>query len=145
AELDVLRQDEHADRRMAFPDLDGRAQTLIAVRRRQPEVDDDGSQRIAPDFEQKVVRVSALGDDVDPCLAEEPGEALAKKDAVLCDRYAHGISALTRVPPPIGVQIRRRPPSASTRSASRRRPLPPSLSAPPIPLSTTSTTTWPFL
>src|SRR2546430_13083971 len=64
-----------------------------------------------------------------------------QEDAVLGDRYAHGISACTRVPPPRGVQTRSRPPSASTRSASPRRPEPLSVSAPPTPLSTISTTT----
>ena len=40
-------------------------------------------------------------------VAEQPREPLAQQDAVLGDRYPHGISALTRVPPPRGVQTRK--------------------------------------
>ena len=39
-ELDVLRQHEHAHRRVLRADLERRAQPLVAVRRRQPDVDD---------------------------------------------------------------------------------------------------------
>ena len=79
-----------------------------------------------------------------PASLEQAREALAQQDAVLGDHDAHGISALTprtatrRAPDP------KSPSSASTRSARPRRPEPRSVSAPPIPSSTTSTTTWPF-
>src|SRR5262245_1734387 len=129
---------------MALPDLDRCTQTLVAVCRRQADVDNHGVQRIAAHLVQKVVRISALGNDLEPRLVEKAGKAFAQENAVFGDRYAHGISALTRVLPPTGVHTRRRPPSASTRSASPRKPVPPSVSAPPIPLSTTSTTTWPW-
>ena len=78
-----------------------------------------------------------------PGVPEQPGQALAQQDAVLGDGYPHGISALTRVPPPTGLQTRSRPSSASTRSASPRRPEPASVSAPPPPSSVISTTSRP--
>ena len=46
------------------------------------------------------------------CFSDS-GETCAEKATAFRDRYAHGISALTRVPFPGGVQTRRRPPSAS--------------------------------
>src|SRR5436190_20876826 len=110
------------------------------MRRGQADVDDRDVGGVAAHLEQEIVGVRGLPDDVETGFTEEPGETLAQKDAVLGDRYAHGISAFTRVPPPWGVQTRRRPPRASTRSASPRRPDPCSLSAPPMPSSTTSTT-----
>ena len=58
------------------------------------------------------------------------------------DRRA-GTSARTTVPPPGGLSTARRPPSAATRSASPARPVPDAGSAPPIPSSCTSMTTWP--
>ena len=83
--------------------------------------------------------VSQRADHFESVVGEETLEALAQEHAVFGDHDPHGISALTRVPPPSGVQIRSRPPSASTRSASPRRPEPRSVSAPPMPSSTTST------
>src|SRR5436190_22534235 len=67
-----------------------------------------------------------------------------QQHAVLGEHYRHGISPRTRVPPPLGLQTRRRPPSDSTRSASPRKPEPLSVFAPPTPSSRTSTTSSPF-
>ena len=104
----------------------------------------DDVDLVAGDLAQQPVGVLALGDDLEVVVLEQADEALAQQDAVLGDRYPHGISALTRVPPPLGVQTRSRPPSASTRSASPRRPVPFSVSAPPTPSSVISTTSSPF-
>src|SRR5512133_3959862 len=130
---------------MLLAALERRPEPLVVMRRRQPDVYDCDVGREAPHLEQKVVGVLALSDDLEPALAEQACESLAQKHAVLGDRYTHGISALTRVPPPSGVHTCSRPPSASTRSASPRRPEPRSVSAPPTPSSTTSTTTCPFV
>src|SRR5918999_449541 len=144
SKLDVLRQHEHRHRGVARTDLERRPQAFVVVGRGQSNVHDRDIQVVAARFAEELVGVLALSDYFEAGVAQEAGKPLAQQHAVLGDGYPHGISALTRVPPPRGVQTRRRPPSASTRSASPRRPLPPSLSAPPTPSSTTSTTSAPF-
>src|SRR5262249_41542777 len=139
-ELDVLRQDEHADRRVVRSDLLGGADALVVVRRRQTDVDDRDLRRVTAHLEQQLVRRIARADDVEVVVGEEPREPFAQEHAVLGDHYAHGISARTRVPPPRALHTRGCPSSASTRSASPRRPEPPSVWAPPRPSSTISTT-----
>src|SRR2546430_1674482 len=111
--------------------------------RRQANVDDRDVDGIAFHARQQIVGVAALSNYVHSGLAEETRNAFSEQHAVFGERYAHGISALNRVPPPRGVQMRNLPPSASTRSARPRRPEPRSVSAPPIPSSTTSTTICP--
>ena len=138
AQLDVLREDEHTDRRVSRANLDRRAEPLVGVSRGQADVDDRDVGRVAAQLAQEIVGVPHCAKRRTR-LVEEPRDTLAQKNAVLGDRYAHGISALTRVPPPCGVQTRSRPPSASTRSASPRRPVARSLSAPPTPSSAIST------
>ena len=44
--------------------------------------------------------VPHCADDLEAGLAEQPREPLAQQDAVLGDRYAHGISARTAFRPP---------------------------------------------
>src|SRR5204863_334371 len=87
----------------------------------QADVDDDDVEGIAVDLEQQLRGAPALGDDLEPAVVQETCEPLPKEDAVLGDRYAHGISALTRVPPPSGVQTRRRPLRSSSRLRSSDR------------------------
>ena len=93
----------------------------------QPDVHDRGVQLVG--VRLPLVGVPALSDHLETRVRRETGETLAQQHAVLGDGYAHGISAFTRVPP-AARGPRSRPPSASTRSASPRRPVPRSLSAP---------------
>ena len=88
-----------------------------------------------PDLQQQLVGVVALRDHVEAGVVEQPGEALAQQHAVLGDRYAHGISARTRVPPP----RRCSRPAAGRRAPrpgrpARAGPSPRSVSAPPTPV-----------
>src|SRR5215208_551487 len=103
---------------------------------------------------QQLIRCPAASRDLDAGVGQQLRNALPQQHTVLGDSYPHGISARTRVPSPAALQIRNRPFRASTRSASPRKPVPRSESAPPMPLSTissikvssvtpSSTETWP--
>src|SRR4029453_11763226 len=123
---------------MPLSDFEGGLETFVVVGGRQPDVDDRDIGREAAHVEQELLGVLTPGHDFEVGFLEKASEAFAEEDTVLGDRYAHGISAWTRVPPPAGLQTRSRPPRASTRSARPRRPEPSSVSAPPIPSSVTS-------
>ncbi len=88
---------------MLGADLERRAEALVVVRRRQPDVDDRDVRRVAAHLEQEVVGVLAAAPPRRiPLSTQQTLESLAQQDAVLGDRYAHGISARTRVPAPSG-------------------------------------------
>ena len=76
----------------------------------------------AVDELEQLVRVRGHPDDLEAGLLEQPREPLAEDHRVVGDGYAHGISAVSRVPRPGGLDTVNWPPSASTRSASPRRP-----------------------
>src|SRR3954464_2439203 len=144
AGLDVLREHEHADRRVARADLQSGAQPLVGVRGRHPDVDDRYVRRRRVDLAQQLLAGRAAGGYGEAGVPEQARDALAEQHAVLGERYPHGISACRRVPSPAGLVTRRCPPSASTRSLRPRSPEPPAAFAPPTPSSTTSITTTPF-
>src|SRR3954470_20100138 len=127
---------------MARPDLERGLQSFVAVRWRQPYVDNGHIRWVVPHTQQQLVRVLA-GLYVKIGSTQQTHNSLPQQHAVLGDHGAHGTSALRRVPPPLGLQIRSWPSSASIRSARPRSPLPRSVSAPPTPSSVTSMTTWP--
>src|SRR6478735_1005412 len=111
------------------------------MRGRKPDIHDRNVGRVAPHLKHQVIGGVATSHDVELRGPKQARDPLAEQNAVLGNHGAHGISARIRVPPPIGLQIRRRPSSASTRSATPRNPPPRSVSAPPIPSSVTSMST----
>src|SRR5215218_7551176 len=128
---------------MESTDLERCAQALVIVRRREPDVDDRHVRRVAAHLQEQILGGLAASDHLESVLAQQALEPFSQQDAVLGDHDAHGISARSRVPPPLGLQIRSRPPRTSTRSARPRSPDPRSVSAPPTPSSTISITTRP--
>src|SRR5205814_6495744 len=70
--LDVLRQYEDTRRGEAGADLERRAQALVAVRRRQADVDDDDIHRFASELGEQLLGIAALSNDVHSGLGEKP-------------------------------------------------------------------------
>ena len=72
AELEVLREHEHAHRGIANPNLLRGTQPLVGVRRGQPNVDDHDLRRIAAHLEEEILGGGALADDLESGLGQEP-------------------------------------------------------------------------
>ena len=122
--LDVLGQHQHADVRVGVADPAGRADALVAERRRHPDVDDGEVGLVLADGGAEAVGVVDGGDHVVAGILEQPAETLSEQDLVLGDHYPHGSSAVTRVPRPGGLSTLRLPPSAATRSVMPASPEP---------------------
>ena len=138
--LDVLRQHEDPDRRPPVADRDRRPQTVVGVRRGHPDVDDAQVGLVPLDGAEQLVGVADRGDDLLTGIGEDPGQSGPQQHGVLGNHDPHGSSTDTVVGPPFGLITYIVPPSPATRSRRPWRPEPPAGSAPPWPLSRTSTT-----
>ena len=79
------------------------------MRRRHPDVNDDGVGTGQTDVPQEPIRVLGLGDHVDSGCLEQVENALAGEHVVVGDDYAHGISASRVVGQHIDNAARARP------------------------------------
>ena len=113
--LDVLREDEHAGRRMLLADLPRRAEALVGVRRRHPDVDDRDVGRVRAHLQQQLVGGPGLADDLEAGLLEQLRDALAEQDGVVGEDDAHGGDAT-----PVSVEAGNGISATTTRSAARR-------------------------
>src|SRR5215211_4185483 len=137
--LHVLGQDQDGGGGGALADLQGGPQALVGVGGGHAHVDHGQVGPVGVDGRDQAGAVADLGDDLDPAVGQQPGQALAQQHGVLGDHDPHGSSALITVGPPGGLVMVSSPSTAATRSARPRRPLPRAGSAPPAPSSMTST------
>src|SRR4029453_17569690 len=127
-------------------DVRGR-QALRRVGRRHPHVDNDHIRRLAFDCREKAIDVAGSADALP---AEARGEGFAEERRIVRQDDPRGTTPLlvhncgkvarTRVPSPRRDSTSSRPPAASTRSASPRRPVPHRGPARPRPPPVTLTT-----
>ena len=92
--LDVLREQEHADRGMPLADLAGGPKALVRVRRRHADVDDRDVGLVHRDVAEQVLRVARLRDDLEPRFLEQPRHAFPEEDRVVGDDDAASVAEL---------------------------------------------------
>jgi hypothetical protein len=102
--LDVLREDEYAAVRPALPDLLGGTQSLVGLRRRHPDVDQGDVRLVQADVPEEILRRAALRHDLEPRVLQQARNALAQKDGVVGENYAH-----TAEPSPSRRELRKLP------------------------------------
>ena len=138
--LDVLGEDQHGQVRVAAARLERGADPLVGERRRQAHVDDGQVRLVAGDDPQQPVAVLGLGDDLDVVLL--PAARRCPRAAAPSPRRSRlarqhrpdgRADALRRVD--VERAVERLDPLAQAARARRR-----AGSAPPGPLSATSTT-----
>ena len=95
--LDVLRQDEDADRRAVLgADRLRRPEAFVGVGRRHPDVDDRDVGTVLADGGQERLGIAGLGDDVETGLDQQPGDPLPQEERVVGQDEAKGHAPFTR-------------------------------------------------
>ena len=67
-----------------------RAQALVGVRRRHPDVDDRDVGLVGADLAHQVLGVAGLAHDLEARFLEQAAQALAQEDGVVGDHDAKG-------------------------------------------------------
>src|SRR3954453_4074880 len=135
--LHVLAQHQHPHLRIPLTDPLRRTQPLIRMRRRHPDIHDRHIRLGKPPPPHQILRIINLPNHLKPRIHQQPRHTLPQQHRIIRQHYSHGITDDTQVPEPL-LRTASIPSRASTRSASPRRPVPPSGSAPPTPSSETS-------
>ena len=106
---------------MLLADRLGRAQALVGVGRRHPDVDDRDVRVLLADRGEELRGVAGLGDDLETGLGEQAGDALPQEDRVVSERdpERHGTGISARIAGPDSSSFGMNP---RTRLASRRGP-----------------------
>ena len=86
--LDVLAEDEHGRAGHATARLDRRAQALVPLARRHPDVDDGHVRAVGHDGFDERRAVTDLRDDRSAGLLDQPRDAFADESRVLRDDHA---------------------------------------------------------
>ena len=135
--LDVLGQHEDRQAGQLGPGLERRPQPLVGERRRQPDVHHGHVGAVGSHGGQEIVPVVHRRADLEAVRLKQPDQAVAEQEKVLGYDNAHGISKLTTVGPPAGLDTTSTPSKAESRRAMPLMPVPRDESAPPAPSSET--------
>ena len=117
----MMRENEDADLRVGHAQFAGSDQSLVAVGRRHPDVDDDDVGLGHVDGSRQFDRVCDLADNLETDLGQEAREPLAQEQLVIRDHDAQGISAWMRWRPRDNARTETLPSRAPTRSSSLTR------------------------
>ena len=97
--LEVVREHEHADLRVAAADLLGGDEPVVGVGRRHADVHDGDVRAPRIDHPQQRVGIAAAPDDLEAGVLEQPREPVAQQRLVVGDQDSHGSSASSSCAP----------------------------------------------
>ena len=93
AGFNVLRENEHPNLRVLGSDRLRGDETFVRIRWRHPDIYDCDVRLIPADVAKQAVGVFCLAHHVDAGVLEKVDNSFSGKQDVVCNDYAHGISA----------------------------------------------------
>ncbi len=94
--FDEVREHQYTDLRSLSPDGERRHQTLVRVRRRHADIDNDRIRAKRPHQGKELGGVPRLSGDLDTGLREDAGETLPEQDGIVGKDHTHGIPGTKR-------------------------------------------------
>jgi hypothetical protein len=98
AQLEVLRQHQHADVGMGAANAVGGHQPFVRVRRWHSDVHDRGVGMRRLDLGEQLSGVRGLADDLEARVREQARQAVPHEGGIVGDDYPHGISTWITLP-----------------------------------------------